>query len=46
MPLAIDLGFELDLQSALTLSLVLLALSLIVLLVVRSVLRQRVDAVP
>jgi molybdate transport system permease protein len=46
MPLAIYLDFELDLQSALTLSLVLLALSLAVLLVVRSVLRQRVDALP
>jgi molybdate transport system permease protein len=46
MPLAIYLGFELDLQSALTLSLVLLTLSLVVLLVVRGVLRLRVDAVP
>jgi molybdate transport system permease protein len=46
MPLAIYLGFELDLQSALTLSLVLLALSLGVLLVVRGVLRQHIDAVP
>jgi molybdate transport system permease protein len=43
MPLAIYLGFELDLQSALTLSLVLLAFSLVVLLIVRSALRQRVD---
>ncbi|HEV2235989.1 MAG TPA: ABC transporter permease [Ktedonobacterales bacterium] len=46
MPLAIYLGFELDLQSALTLSLVLLTLSLVVLLVVRGVLRLHVDAVP
>jgi molybdate transport system permease protein len=46
MPLAIYLGFELDLQAALTLSVVLLLLSLGVLLIVRSVLRQSVDAVP
>jgi molybdate transport system permease protein len=46
MPLAIYLDFELDLQSAITLSLVLLALSLMVLLVVRTALRQRVDVVP
>jgi molybdate transport system permease protein len=45
MPLAIYLGFELDLQAALTLSLVLLAFSLGILLVVRGVLRQRIDPV-
>jgi molybdate transport system permease protein len=44
MPLAIYLGFELDLQAALTLSVVLLLLSLGVLLVVRGVLRQRIEA--
>jgi molybdate transport system permease protein len=42
MPLAIYLGFELDLQTALTLSLVLLALSFGVLLVVKGGLRQRI----
>jgi molybdate transport system permease protein len=44
MPLAIYLGFELDLQGALTLALVLLALSFAVLLLVRVALRQRVEA--
>jgi molybdate transport system permease protein len=42
MPLAIYLGFELDLQTALTLSLVLLVLSFGVLLIVKGGLRQRV----
>jgi molybdate transport system permease protein len=46
MPLAIYIGFEIDLQSALTLSFVLLVLSLTVLLVVRGVLRQRIEGVP
>jgi molybdate transport system permease protein len=46
MPLAIYLGFEIDLQSALTLSLVLVTLSLGVLLVVRGALRQHVDTIP
>jgi molybdate transport system permease protein len=46
MPLAIYLDFEVNLQSAITLSLVLMALSLVVLLVVRSALRQRVEIGP
>lgn len=44
MPLAIYLGFELDLQGAITLALVLLAFSFAVLLLVRVALRQRVEA--
>jgi molybdate transport system permease protein len=42
MPLAIYLGFELDLGLALTLSLILLAISYLVLFVVRGLLQQRV----
>ena len=42
MPLAIYIGFELDLRIALTLSAVLLAIAFTVLLVVKAVLRQRV----
>ena len=42
MPLAIYLGFELDLQTALALSLVLLVVSFGVLLVVKGGLRQRI----
>jgi molybdate transport system permease protein len=44
MPLAIYLGFELDLQAALTLALVLLIFSFGILFLVRVVLRQRVEA--
>ena len=43
MPLAIYIGFELDLRIALTLSAVLLAIAFTVLLVVKAVLRQRVE---
>jgi molybdate transport system permease protein len=42
MPLAIYLGFELDLNVALTLAVILLAASFLVLLVVKGVLGQRV----
>lgn len=42
MPLAIYLGFELELNVALTLSVILLALSFLVLLVVKGLLGQRV----
>jgi molybdate transport system permease protein len=42
MPLAIYLGFELDLNIALTLSIILLAASFLVLLVVKGLLGQRV----
>jgi molybdate transport system permease protein len=42
MPLAIYLGFELDLNIALTLSVILLAVSFLVLLVVKGILGQRV----
>lgn len=42
MPLAIYIGFELDLSVALTLSLILLAISFGVLVVVKGLLRQRV----
>jgi molybdate transport system permease protein len=45
MPLAIYLGFELDLGVALTLSVILLALSFLVLYVVKGLLRQRVGGV-
>jgi molybdate transport system permease protein len=45
MPLAIYLGFESDLQAALTLSFVLLLFSFGILLFVRVVLRQRVEAI-
>ena len=43
MPLAIYIGFELDLRIALTLSAVLLAIAFTVLLLVKAVLRQRVE---
>jgi molybdate transport system permease protein len=43
MPLAIYIGFELDLRIALTLSAVLLAIAFTVLLVVKAILRQRVE---
>jgi molybdate transport system permease protein len=43
MPLAIYLGFELDLRSALTLSLVLLVLSFGTLLLVKGILRMRIE---
>jgi molybdate transport system permease protein len=43
MPLAIYIGFEIDLHIALTLSAVLLAIAFTVLLVVKAVLRQRVE---
>ena len=43
MPLAIYIGFELDLRVALTLSAVLLAIAFTVLLLVKAVLRQRVE---
>jgi molybdate transport system permease protein len=43
MPLAIYIGFELDLKIALTLSAVLLAIAFAVLLLVKAVLRQRVE---
>jgi molybdate transport system permease protein len=43
MPLAIYIGFEIDLNVALTLSAVLLAIAFAVLLVVKAVLRQRVE---
>jgi molybdate transport system permease protein len=41
MPLAIYIGFELDLNVALTLSIILLVTSFLVLFVVKGVLRQR-----
>jgi molybdate transport system permease protein len=44
MPLAIYLGFELDLDLALTLSVILLAISFVVLFLVKGALRQRVRA--
>jgi molybdate transport system permease protein len=43
MPLAIYIGFEIDLNVALTLSAVLLAIAFAVLLVVKAILRQRVE---
>lgn len=43
MPLAIYIGFELDLKVALTLSVILLATSFLVLFVVKRVLRQRLQ---
>ena len=46
MPLAIYLGFEFDLNEALTLALVLLVLSFGVLLLVRLALRQRIASTP
>lgn len=45
MPLAIYLGFELDLNVALTLSIILLLLSFGVLVVVKGLLRQRVGGI-
>jgi molybdate transport system permease protein len=42
MPLAIYIGFELDLEIALTLALILLGASFLVLFVVKALLRQRV----
>lgn len=45
MPLAIYLGFELDLDLALTLALILLGASFIILWIVKAILRQRV-AIP
>ncbi|MEI7643564.1 MAG: ABC transporter permease [Chloroflexales bacterium] len=44
MPLAIYLGFELDLDIALTLALILLGASFLVLWIVKAILRQRVSA--
>jgi molybdate transport system permease protein len=43
MPLAIYIGFEIDLRIALTLSAILLAIAFAVLLLVKAVLRQRVE---
>lgn len=45
MPLAIYIGFELDLSVALTLSIILLVISFGVLVVVKGVLRQRIGGV-
>lgn len=45
MPLAIYLGFELDLQVAITLALVLLVLSFGILFIVKGLLHQRVEAI-
>jgi molybdate transport system permease protein len=45
MPLAIYIGFDIDLDSAITLSVVLLILSFAVLLLVRVALRQRLTAI-
>ena len=45
MPLAIYIGFEIDLNVALTLSAILLAIAFAVLLLVKAVLRQRVEVV-
>jgi molybdate transport system permease protein len=45
MPLAIYVGFESDLQAALTLSVILLLTAFLVLVVVKGILRQRVGAV-
>jgi molybdate transport system permease protein len=44
MPLAIYIGFEIDLRIALTLAVILLAFSFVVLLVVKGALRQRIGA--
>jgi molybdate transport system permease protein len=43
MPLAIYIGFELDLDVALTLSFILLGVSFLVLFIVKGLLRQRVQ---
>jgi molybdate transport system permease protein len=45
MPLAIYIGFDIDLDAAITLSVVLLSLSFAVLLLVRVALRQRLTAI-
>ncbi len=45
MPLAIYIGFETDLQGALTLSVILLVIAFLVLAVVKGILRQRMAAV-
>ncbi|MBX3013767.1 MAG: ABC transporter permease [Caldilineaceae bacterium] len=45
MPLAIYIGFELDLTVALTLSVILLAISFFVLFIVKGLLRQRIGSV-
>jgi molybdate transport system permease protein len=45
MPLAIYIGFETDLQTALTLSVLLLGIAFLVLAVVKGLLRQRMAAV-
>jgi molybdate transport system permease protein len=45
MPLAIYIGFEIDLRIALTLAVILLAVSFTVLLLVKGLLRQRIEAV-
>lgn len=45
MPLAIYLGFEMDLDIALTLSVILIACSFAVLMIVKSLLNREVDAV-
>lgn len=44
MPLAIYIGFELDIDVALTLSVILLATSFLVLFIVKGLLRQRIGA--
>jgi molybdate transport system permease protein len=43
MPLAIYIGFEMDLNIALTLSAILLAIAFAALLLVKAALRQRVE---
>jgi molybdate transport system permease protein len=45
MPLAIYIGFELDLSVALTLSIILLVISFGVLLVVKGLLQQRIGSI-
>lgn len=45
MPLAIYIGFELELTVAITLSVILLTISFVVLLVVKGLLRQRIRAI-
>lgn len=45
MPLAIYIGFELELGVALTLSVILLAISFLVLFVVKALLRQRIGSI-
>ena len=44
MPLAIYIGFEIDLRIALTLAAILLGVSFTVLLLVKGILRQRIEA--